>query len=101
MSPTRRLAICMAWAGSLAAQLSPETTARIDSIAEKALIESGAPSLSLAVVKNGRIAYLHAYGKARLDPVVPAKPEMRYSIGSVSKQFTAAAILMLVEEGKL
>src|SRR5690348_17679115 len=56
---------------------------------------------SVAVVKNGAIAYLHAYGSARLTPKMAARPEMRYSIGSVSKQFTATAILMLAEQGKL
>jgi D-alanyl-D-alanine carboxypeptidase len=55
--------------------------------------DSGAPSVSLAIVQDGRIAYVQAYGKAR--------PEMRYSVGSVSKQFMAAAILLLVSEGKL
>jgi len=85
----------------LAAQLTPTVTAKIDVIAEQALADSGAPSASLAIVKDGRIAYLHAYGKARLDSATPARPEMRYSIGSVSKQFMACAILMLVGEGRL
>src|SRR5205814_3267248 len=38
---------------------------------------------------------------ARLEPKTPAVAEMRYSIGSISKQFTAAAILLLQEQGKL
>jgi CubicO group peptidase (beta-lactamase class C family) len=59
------------------------------------------PSSSIAVVQGGKLAYTHAYGLAHLDPVVLATPEMRYSIGSVSKQFTAAAILLLEEKGKL
>jgi D-alanyl-D-alanine carboxypeptidase len=52
-------------------------------------------------VQGGQIAYAQAYGDARLEPRTPARPEMRYSIGSVSKQFTAAAILMLAEQRKL
>ena len=59
------------------------------------------PSASLAIVKDGKIAYLQAYGEAHLDPRLRRTPAMRYSIGSISKQFTAAAILMLAEEGKL
>jgi CubicO group peptidase (beta-lactamase class C family) len=55
----------------------------------------------VAVVKDGQIAYVKAYGDARLEPRTPAAPEMRYSIGSISKQFTAAALLMLQEQGKL
>lgn len=59
------------------------------------------PSTSIAVVEHGKLVYTRAYGLAHLDPVVMATPEMRYSIGSISKQFTAAAILLLQEQGKL
>src|SRR5579864_5270200 len=82
-------------------QLPTEMQQKIDKVASDALAKTGVPSASLAVVRDGQIAYLHAYGHARLDPETPAKPEMRYSIGSISKQFTAAAILLLQEEGKL
>ena len=73
----------------------------IDKAVGEVLEKSGAPSASIAVVQGGAIAYEHAYGAATLEPKAPATPAMRYSIGSISKQFTAAAILMLVEEGKL
>src|SRR5207244_10381237 len=46
-------------------------------------------------------AYLHPYGSASLGPPIPATIEMRYSIGSVSKQFASTAILLLAEDGKL
>jgi D-alanyl-D-alanine carboxypeptidase len=82
-------------------QLPTEMQQKIDKVASDALAKTGVPSASVAVVRDGQIAYLHAYGHARLDPETPAKPEMRYSIGSISKQFTAAAILLLQEEGKL
>lgn len=82
-------------------QLPAEMQQKIDKVATDALAKTGVPSASVAVVKDGQIAYLHAYGNARLDPATPAKPEMRYSIGSISKQFTAAAILLLQEQGKL
>jgi len=81
--------------------LPPELQQKIDQIATDTLAKSAGPSISIAVVKNGRIAYVHAYGNASLDPVTPATPDMRYSIGSVSKQFTATAILLLQEQGKL
>jgi CubicO group peptidase (beta-lactamase class C family) len=73
----------------------------IDEIAQQVLKTTGVPSASIAIVQDGRIVYTQAYGAARLDPQTAATPQMRYSIGSISKQFTAAAILMLVEEGKL
>jgi D-alanyl-D-alanine carboxypeptidase len=75
--------------------------AKVDSAALQILKETGVPSASVAVVKKGKIAYLQAYGNAKLNPDVPAKTDMRYAIGSISKQFTAAAILLLVQEGRL
>ena len=81
--------------------LDPALKERIDSIATDVLKQTGVPSASVAIVKGGKLVYTHAYGSAHLDPPVPATPEMRYSIGSISKQFTAAAILLLQEQGKL
>src|SRR5271154_6663759 len=81
--------------------LSPDFAAKIDSIAGSGLASTGVPSASIAIVKDGHIAYTHAYGMARLQPPTPAAPEMRYSIGSISKQFTAAAVLLLQQDGKL
>jgi len=82
-------------------QLSQEMRDRIDKVAIDVLNRTGVPSASLAIVKDGQVAYVKAYGDARLEPKTPATPEMRYSIGSISKQFTAAAILLLQEQGKL
>jgi CubicO group peptidase (beta-lactamase class C family) len=94
-------AVLIAAAGGLAAELPSTTAAKIDEIAAQALTASGAPSVSIAVVQSSKIAYEKAYGKARLDPATDAKPEMRYSIGSVSKQFLAGSIMLLVQDGKL
>jgi D-alanyl-D-alanine carboxypeptidase len=81
--------------------LASEVRATIDDIAKQALAKTGVPSASISIVKDGKIAYVHAYGDARLKPQEAAQPGMRYAVGSISKQFTAAAILMLVEEGKV
>jgi CubicO group peptidase (beta-lactamase class C family) len=70
-------------------------------IVQNALVATGLPSVSLAIIQGDKITYEHAYGKARLEPALPATPEMAYSIGSISKQFTATAILLLAEDGKL
>ena len=85
----------------LQGQLPPATASRIDAIAGKVLAETGAPSVSIAVVKDDKISYVHAYGNGCVEPPTPARPEMRYKIGSISKQFAAMAILLLVQEGKL
>ena len=87
--------------GVAQAQLPPDTTAQIDKLVEKALADSGTPSVSIAVVNNGKLAYIQAYGNARLSPPTPARPAMRYSIGSVSKQFLAGAFLLLEQDGKI
>lgn len=76
-------------------------SAQVDKIATDALAKSGVPSASIAVVRDGKLVYAKAYGDARLDPKTPATPAMRYSIGSISKEFTAAAILLLQQQGKL
>ncbi len=81
--------------------LSSETKKKVDKTVTDLLATTGAPSASIAVVNGGELVYAQAYGTARLDPKKPATPAMRYSIGSISKQFTAAAILLLVQEGKI
>jgi CubicO group peptidase (beta-lactamase class C family) len=88
-------------AGQSVDVLEPDLRARVDRIAVGVMEQHGVPSASLAVVKNGKVVYTHAYGNAHINPDRPATPETRYSIGSISKQFAAAAILMLQEQGKL
>ena len=73
----------------------------VDSIVREVLQSTGAPGASVAVVQQGRLTYAQAYGQAQLDPPIPARPEMRFSIGSISKQFTAAALLLLQQDGTL
>ncbi len=85
--------------------IDPALKASIGRVAAEVLEETGVPSASVAVIQHGKLVYTQAYGDARLAtdsaPAILATPEMRYSIGSISKQFTAAAILMLQEQGKL
>jgi CubicO group peptidase (beta-lactamase class C family) len=83
------------------AQLSSDLIEEIDKVATDTLAKTGVPSASVAIVKDGQIVYTKAYGEARLDPKTAATPQMRYSIGSISKEFTAAAMLLLQEQGKL
>ncbi len=74
---------------------------KIDSVALEVLNETKAPSASIAIVMDGKIVYTQAYGYASLNPKRTAKTDMKYAIGSISKQFTAATILLLEQEGKL
>lgn len=84
-----------------AAGLPPDTAHAVDAAVAKALAGSFSPSVSVAIVQDGKIAYAQAYGEARLAPAVAATPAMRYKIASNSKQIAAAAILLLAEQHKL
>jgi CubicO group peptidase (beta-lactamase class C family) len=59
------------------------------------------PGLSLAVIRDGRIVLVKGYGLANVEHRVPVKPETAFQSGSVGKQFTATAVMMLVEVGKI
>jgi D-alanyl-D-alanine carboxypeptidase len=59
------------------------------------------PGVSVAVIKDGKVIKAEGYGLANVELNVPAKPETVYKIGSVSKQFIAAGVLLLVQDGKL
>ncbi len=91
--------LTMLAAPAAAQQLTTAERARIDSAARTVLAGTGAPSASVAVVRGGQLVYEQAYGEGRIG--TPATPAMRYAIGSVSKQFTAAALLLLAESGQL
>ncbi len=80
---------------------SDDARHQMDVAVTQTLAATGVPSASVAVVKDGRVAYVQTYGDARLQPRAPARPGMRYAVGSISKQFTAAALLLLQQEGKL
>jgi CubicO group peptidase (beta-lactamase class C family) len=79
----------------------PGFSAKIDNIVNGVLKKTGVPSASIAVVRNGKIVYVHAYGYGHLHPKEKANTTMRYAIGSISKQFTAASILLLEQKGKI
>ncbi|WP_394663178.1 serine hydrolase domain-containing protein [uncultured Sphingomonas sp.] len=85
----------------LAQALTPAETQKIDALVTKTLADTGVPSASVAVVRGGRIVLAKAYGKQYEGQTGPADPKLPYQIASVSKQFTAAAILLLADQGKL
>jgi D-alanyl-D-alanine carboxypeptidase len=96
--PALLLPVC---AMAALAQLPAPVETAVDDAVHKVLAETGGPSASIAIVKDGKVAYTRAYGDARLEPKAPAQAGMRYKIASNSKQITAAAILLLAEDGKL
>lgn len=66
-----------------------------------ALKKTGAPSVSVVVIEDGKIVFSQAFGKADLSGGRNAESGTRYAVGSISKQFTVAALLLLQEQGKL
>lgn len=104
-----RIAIAVVFAGVAAApaaaqavnSLSPEQAQRVTAAIRQVIDATHVPSASVGIVQHGKIVYVQAFGDARLSPRVPANPAMRYAIGSISKQFTTAAVLLLAQEGKL
>jgi len=83
------------------ASSAPDLRAAVAEIAKDVLASTGTPAASIAIVQGGEIVLAEAFGDARIDPRAPAEPWTYFAIGSVSKQFTAAAIMLLAEEGRL
>ena len=84
--------------------LTAAATARADKIDDFVKAEmqrQHVPGVSVAVIKDGKIIKVEGYGLANVELNAPARPETVYKIGSVSKQFIAAGIMLLVEEGKV
>ena len=84
-----------------AAQSNVALVRYVDSVANAAIAGKRTAGVSVAVVKNGRTIVSKGYGYADLENDVPATSETVYRIGSVTKQFTSAAIMRLMEQGKL
>src|SRR5215813_2250656 len=75
-------------------------TAKIDAIFAN-YNKPGSPGCALGVIKDGKLVYTRGYGMANLEHNIPNGPKLVYDIGSTSKQFTAASILLLARQGKL
>ena len=95
------LATLMVCSAGHADELGAGPKTKIDQAVLSVLDRTQAPSASIAVIKDGKLAYVHAYGAARLSPQVMATPATRYQIASLSKEIVAAAALLLQQDGKL
>jgi CubicO group peptidase (beta-lactamase class C family) len=73
----------------------------VNAYVEKQVAQRRIPGLSLAVVRGGEVLFAKGYGMANVELSVLATSETVYELASVSKQFTATAVMMLVEDGKL
>lgn len=92
------IALCF---GSLAATAKSNVSDDVDRYVRAEMAKQKIPGLSLVVVRNGAIVKAAGYGLANVEHNVPVTPETVFQSGSLGKQFTAAAVMLLVEEGKL
>jgi len=77
------------------------TSATVEEFVNPELRAQHIPGVALAVVRDGRIILAAGYGMVNVELGVPTKPESIFQTGSVGKQFTATAVMMLVEESKV
>ena len=91
--------LLFACAPAAAQRLAPAEVAQVDQLVTKTLADTGVPSAEIAIVRDGKLVLDEAYGKA--NEGLPARPDLPYQIASNSKQFTAMALLLLRDEGKL
>ena len=96
----RILPIIAFWLSSLFAAGQFEASQSIDSLFSE-WDKEAAPGCALGVIKDGELVYAKGYGMANMEYDIPITPSSVFRIGSTSKQFTAACIVLLVEDGKL
>jgi D-alanyl-D-alanine carboxypeptidase len=75
--------------------------AAIDATIADYVREKGLVGLSVAIMRNGEIVFAKGYGQRSIEGSLAVEPETTFAVGSVTKQFTCACILLLAEEGKV
>ena len=93
------LALTLSALPANAQTLTPAELTEVDKIVSEGLATTGTPSAQVAIVRGGKVVLVKAYGKQ--SDTAPARTDAPYQIASISKQFTAAALLLLEDDGKL
>src|SRR3989442_3156658 len=86
---------------TLTSAKADKLTDEVDVYVKAQMEKQHIPGLSLAVVKDGKVVLAKGYGLANVELSVPVTKDTVYELLSVCKEFTAAAVLLLVEEGKV
>ncbi|MBV8500050.1 MAG: beta-lactamase family protein [Candidatus Eremiobacteraeota bacterium] len=81
--------------------LTPSVAARIDRLARDEVHAGRTPGLAVGIVEDGRLVYARGFGFATVVPHAAMMPDTEFYAGGVTMQFTAAAILLLAQDGKL
>src|SRR4051812_13614896 len=98
------ISILAVTAGSCMAAQAPsrqDSTPRVVDRVFDAYRDTTGPGCALGLSRNGRVVYEQGYGMANLETGTPIRPTSIFHVASVSKQFTAMAILLLARDGKL
>lgn len=88
-------------AASHTATLTTQQMRKIDAFVTKVMARQRIPGLELGVYSRGRVLMAKGYGEANVELGVPVMPDTVFESGSIGKQFVSAAIMMLVEDGKM
>jgi CubicO group peptidase (beta-lactamase class C family) len=94
----KQMLVVFLFAASAAAQTTDDITARVDAIFSQ---YRDAPGCAVGVSRSGKAVLTRGYGMANLEYDIPITPASIFEAGSVSKQFTAAAVVLLAQDGKL
>jgi D-alanyl-D-alanine carboxypeptidase len=86
---------------ALAVDLTPPTAARITADVTNVMQRYTIPGATVLIARDGHIVYVRAFGSSDLAAGAATRDDTHYEIGSITKQFTAAAILQLHEAGKV
>ena len=95
------LCLLMAILSASVAWSTDDTSQSVDEYIRAEMRREHMPGLALGVYRNGHIVKVQGYGFANLELNVPVKPETIFQSGSVGKQFTATAVMMMVEQNKI
>src|SRR5579884_3450814 len=102
---TRRASLGLALGGLMAASARAAERApgfqAVDAAAAKLVSNYATPGLSISVMRTGKLIYSKGFGAANLETGAPVTTKSIFKIGSNTKNFTAAAVMALQEEGKL
>lgn len=97
----KRISLALLLTLSLVPELKAQRADTVDAIVRDFIRRRNIPAAAIAVVRRGRVMKVAGYGLANLEFNIAATGHSAFEIGSITKQFTAEAVMMLVEEGKL
>ncbi|MGB8908538.1 MAG: serine hydrolase domain-containing protein [Candidatus Cybelea sp.] len=87
--------------GQSAPTLAPASSAEIDRLALDEVHDGRTPGIAVGVVQDGRLVYARGFGFATVTPHVAMTPDTEFYAGGLTTEFTAAAVLLLAQDGKL